>query len=147
MRRAAAAAALAVAVAIAGCGSSALSDKQLRADATRVCTITRARTNRIAVPSSPTGGERFLRDGTAALKPELTALRSLTPPSSIAGTYDSALSALAVQLETLAAAAASLRAGGDPLQTFPAVAHKLASLEVRANGAWTSLQIPACVER
>jgi hypothetical protein len=134
-------------MAIAGCGSSALSDKQLRADATRVCTITRTRTNRIAVPSSPAGGERFLRGGTAALKPQLRALRGLTPPSSVAGTYDSALSALALQLETLEAAAAKLHTGGDPLQIFPAVARKLAPLQVRANGAWTSLQIPACVER
>ncbi len=147
MRRAGAAAAVAVAMAIAGCGSSALSDKQLRVDATRVCTITRTRTNQIAVPGSPTGGERFLHGGTAALRPELRALRALAPPSSAAGTYDSALSALAVQLETLEAAAASLHNGADPLRVFPAVARKLAALEVRANGAWTSLQIPACVER
>jgi hypothetical protein len=134
-------------MAVAGCGSSALSDKQLRADATRVCTITRTRTNRIAVPSSPTGGERFLRGGAAALKPELRALRALTPPSAAAGTYAGALSALAVQLETLEAAAASLHNGGDPLQIFRALARKLAPLEVRANRAWTSLQIPACIER
>jgi hypothetical protein len=147
VRRAVAATAAAVVMAIAGCGSSALSDKQLRADATRVCTITRTRTNRIAVPSSPAGGERFLRGGTAALKPELRALRGLTPPTSVSGRYDGALSALAVQLETLEAASASLHKGGDPLQIFPLLARKLAPLEVRANGAWTSLQIPACIER
>ena len=142
-----AAAALVVAVSIAGCGSSALSDRQLRADATRVCKITRARLNRISFPSSPAGGESFLRRGTAALAPEVRALRKLAPPKQLQSTYDRALDALSAQLAEMDLADTRLRRGADPVEAFHTLAGRIGALEAEANAAWGSLQISACSER
>ena len=147
MRRAAAASAAALCLVLMGCGSSALSDRQLRADATRICTITRARTNRIAVPSSPAGGERFLRRGIAALRPEIAGLRVLSAPSALGNTYGRALDALTFELAEIEVAVARLHQGADPIQIFRILASRMAALETQANGAWTSLQIPACLQR
>jgi hypothetical protein len=142
-----AAAALVLAVSIAGCGSSTLSEKQLRSDATRVCSITRTGLNRIAVPSRPAAGEPFLRRGTEALRPELTALRKLAPPKQLEATYRRALDALTSEVAELGVADASLRRGADPVATFHTLAGRIQALEAEANTAWTSLQIPACTER
>lgn len=142
-----AAAALVVAVSITGCGSSTLSGKQLRSDATRVCSVTRTSLNRIAVPSSPTAGEPFLRHGAEALRPELTALRKLSPPKQLKPTYQRALDALTSEVAELGLADARLRDGADPVDTFHTLAGRIAALKAEANTAWTSLQIPACTER
>jgi hypothetical protein len=142
-----AAAAPIVAVLIAGCGSSVLSDRQLRSDATRVCAVTLARLNRISVPSSPTGGEPFLRRGTKALRPEITALRKLSPPEQLQSSYGRALGALRSQLAEMDRTDARLRRGADPVETFHTLAGRLAPLEAQANAAWSALQIPACAER
>jgi hypothetical protein len=142
-----AAAALIVAVLIAGCGSSVLSDRQLRSDATRVCAVTLTRLNRISVPSSPTGGEPFLRRGTRALRPEITALRKLSPPEQLQSSYNRALDALRSQLAEMDGTDARLRRGADPVEAFHTLAGGLAPLEAQANAAWSALQIPACAER
>lgn len=145
MRRSAAA--LAAALALAGCGSTVLSDPQLRADAGRICSVTRKQTDRIPVPSTPTGGEAFLQRGVAPLSAELAALGRLRPPKAAEAEYRAAVGAVAQQLQTLDRALASLRHGSDPRQIFPGIAGRLSPFEVRANGAWTRLQIPACIER
>jgi len=142
-----AAAALVVAVSIAGCGSSTLSGKQLRSDATGVCATTRTRLNRIDVPSSPSEGGPFLRRGTDALRQELTALRKLSPPEQLAATFQRGLDALSSELARLELAEARLRRGADPVQTFHTLAGQIGALEGQANAAFTSLQIPACTER
>jgi hypothetical protein len=141
------AAALAVALVLAACGSTALSDPQLRADASRICSFTRRRTDRIPVPSEAAGGASFLRRGVASLKPELAGLRGLRPPRAAAAEYRTAVDTVALELQTLERALASIRHGGDPLQIFPSISRQLEPLEARANGAWMTLQIPACVER
>jgi hypothetical protein len=51
------------------------------------------------------------------------------------------------QLAEIELAELRLRHGGDPVQIFHLLATRIAPLEIRANGAWTSLRIPACVER
>jgi len=142
-----AAAALIVAVLVAGCGRSVLSDRQLRSDATRVCTVTLTRLNRISVPSSPTGGEQFLRRGVRALRPEITALRRLSPPEQLQSSYDRALDALRSQLAEMDRTDASLRRGADPVETFHTLAGRLGPLEAEVNAAFSALQIPACGER
>jgi hypothetical protein len=124
-----------------------LSSPQLRADASRICTVTRRRTDRIPVPSKPAGGTSFLRRGVASLKPELAALRGLQPPKAAAAEYRSALDTVAQELQILERGLASVQHGGDPLQIFPSVSGQLKPLEVRANGVWMALQIGACVER
>jgi hypothetical protein len=147
VRRGAAASAAALSLALTACGSSSLSDRQLRADATRVCTVTRTRLNRIAVPSSPAAGVRFLRRGMAVLAPEIKGLRALSPPSALGSTYSRALDALTSELADIEVADTRLVHGGDPVQIFQTLASRTAPLEAQANGAWTQLQIPACVER
>jgi hypothetical protein len=142
-----AAAALVVAVSIAGCGSSTLSGKQLRSDATQVCSVTRTHLNRIAVPSSPTAGEPFLNRGIEALRPEIAALRKLSPPKQLGSTYGRALDALTSELAEMEVADVSLRHGADPVDTFRTLAGRIDALKAEANTAWTSLRIPACTER
>jgi hypothetical protein len=141
------AAALAITLVLAGCGSTVLSSPQLRSDATRICTVTRRRTDRIPVPSEPAGGTSFLHRGVASLKPELTALRGLQPPKAATAEYRMAVESIAQELQMLEAALANVQHGGDPLKIFPSISGRLEPLEVRANGVWTALQIPACVER
>jgi hypothetical protein len=147
VRRSAAALAAALVLAVTGCGSTVLSSPQLRADASRICTVTRRGTDRIPVPTKPAGGASFLRRGDTSLKAELTALRRLQPPKAAAAEYRAAIDAIARELQILQEALTNVQHGGDPLQIFRSVSGRLRPLEVRANGVWTALQIPACVER
>jgi len=80
-----AAAATVTIVALAGCGSSTLSARALRTQASRVCITAVRRSDRIALPRSNAGGTAFLARGIAVFGPELEALRKLAPPPSLEG--------------------------------------------------------------
>jgi hypothetical protein len=136
-----------VGLALCGCGSSSLSKTQLHDQATRICTTADRRTNRIPTPSSPAGGATFLAQGAAALTPELKGLEVLRPPRDVAHVYSTALRASSAELSALRATLAQLDRGGDPVSSIRALQHKLAPMEARANGAWQTLAISACVNR
>jgi hypothetical protein len=140
-------AALAALVTLGGCGGSSLSARDLRADATRACTVGQARTNRITAPASPAAGATFLRRGLAVLTPELDALRSLHPRGGLASNYNAAVDVFGGEVNAIRATLTRLGHGSDPLLGFPALARLLAPLETRENAAWQSLDIPACVQR
>jgi hypothetical protein len=66
---AAAAALLVLVLLVRGCGDDSLSADELRSQAGAICARANAVTDRIAVPNAQSGGERFLREGLAQLRP------------------------------------------------------------------------------
>jgi hypothetical protein len=137
--------ALIASLGLAGCGgSNTLSTVALRERATRTCNLARRRTNRIATPTLPAEGARFLSRGIAALAPELTVLDLLRPPTGMASDYQRALMASHGELQALRSALNGLRAGNDPVVAIKTLQQQLTPLEARANGAWSSLGLPAC---
>jgi hypothetical protein len=136
---------LAVALGLAGCGgASTLSTAQLHTRATLTCNLARRRTNRIATPTLPTQGARFLNRGIAVLAPELAALKLLRPPSDMANDYKLALAASQGELQALRSALSGLKAGNDPVVAIKTLQQQLSPLESRAHVAWSSLDLPAC---
>jgi len=134
-------------LALCGCGSSSLSSTQLRQDATRICATASRRTDRIATPTSPAQSGQFLAQGAAALEPQLKALTALRPPSDAARVYATALRADSAELSALRATARQLDVGDDPVSAISSLQRRLGPIESRANAAWHSLAIPACVNR
>jgi outer membrane murein-binding lipoprotein Lpp len=144
-RRVVAVAALVASVAVlAGCGSSSLSDGQLRARATRICAEARTATAKIATPSQPSEGAPFLNRGVAALAPELLALQRLRPPDGIAGSYHDALVALSDEITSLRSTVKGLRAGNDPIVAIKTLQSELAPVEKQASDAWAAVGVPSC---
>jgi hypothetical protein len=139
--------AVAASLLLAGCGSDRLSADQLRARATRVCVIAGQRTNRIATPSAPAGGARFLKAGIAILTPELAQLRALKPPSDLADVYATSISSFSRKLELLRSAAGQLDSGANPVSAMTELQQHLAPVELAEDGAWRALQVPACLNR
>jgi hypothetical protein len=136
---------LAAAVLLAsGCGSTELSDAQLRAHATRVCRNATIQTDRIPTPTSPAGGAAFLERGIAVLEPEYQRLRALRPPSDLAQVYAIPVSTFSRKLDAMKSAAHRLEHGGDPAITMKTLQRRLAPLESSEQGAWAALQVPAC---
>jgi hypothetical protein len=146
MTRAVVAAALA-ALSISACGSSSLSMKQLQADASRPCRIADRRLNRIATPAAPTGEAEFLKRGIAALAPELRSLRDLRPPHNLSEDFADALGASSQVLAALRESAHRLATGDDPVVSIKTLEVRLAPLEAKANSAWASLGVSACLSR
>jgi hypothetical protein len=135
------------ALVLSACGSSRLSADQLRARATRVCSIAGQRTNRIATPTAPAGGARFLKAGIAVLTPELAQLRALKPPSDLADVYATSISSFSRKLDLLRSAAHQLDSGANPVSAMTALQQRLAPVELAEDGAWRALQVPACLNR
>jgi hypothetical protein len=135
------------ALALGGCASTQSSTSQLRADATRVCTIATAQANRITPPSAPAGGAMFLRRGVRVLTPELAALRSLKVPRAASEAYGSALTAFSQELDGLKAGIRGLDRGADPVAAIKNVQRRLAPLESRQDAAWQALGLPGCMDR
>jgi len=138
-------AALLVAGLFSGCGAHSLSDRQLRTRATRICSLATQRTDRIATPTLPSEGARFLGRGIAALTPELTALRKLRAPGDMTDDYRNALAATAKQLAVLRSTLNGLRAGNDPVVAIKTLQQELAPAESQADSAWMALDLPACL--
>jgi hypothetical protein len=138
---------LALALATAGCGgSSSMSARQLRTDAGRVCTVATQRLNAIPTPQVPSDGSSFLRRGTAALKPEISALAALHPTGEMATHLRQAQMATEQELKVLQSTLKGLRAGNDPIVAFKTLQTQLAPLEKQAGAAWRALGVPACTD-
>jgi hypothetical protein len=133
------------AVALAGCGSSSLSSSELRAQATRVCSLANARTARIPTPAAPDGTVVFLKRGIAALRPELAGLRALHPPKDAAEVYSASLSAFAKKVTALKDTIHSIGGGEDPLLAMKALQAEVGPLESQEDGGWKALELSACL--
>lgn len=135
------------ALGLGACGSSSLSMAQLRSQASRPCRAASRQLSLIRTPTAPKGEAEFLKLGVAALAPELRALRRLRPPSDLDHDFASALGASARELAELRQSAHRLATGGDPVVSIKTLQVRLAPLETAANGAWATLEIPACLSR
>jgi hypothetical protein len=138
------AAALLAAALLAGCGSTALTDTQLRSRAGRICALATRRTNRIATPTTPSQEARFVSLGIAAMAPELTALRRLRAPGGMADDYRDAVAATSAELTALRSTLKGLKAGNDPVVAIKTLQQQLAPAEMKASIAWSALELPAC---
>ncbi len=137
--------ALAIALGLGGCGGSSLSASQLRTGAGRMCGLAQRQTARIPTPTVPSGESAYLRRGIAALGPELSGLRELTPPGDMAGRYREALDATAAEVRALRSTLKDLKAGNDPVVAIKTLQHKLTRPEGQAQRAWQSLAVPGCL--
>jgi hypothetical protein len=147
MSRTVAALAPLLAVLVAGCGSAELSDVQLRKRATELCSTANRQTNRIANPPAPAAASGFLDQGITVFRAELARLRKLRPPSDLASTYNTSVDALTGELSDLQFTARKLRAGQDPVVAIRQLERGLEPLEATENRAWSTLDVPACVDR
>lgn len=134
----------AVAMALSACGSSGLTDTQLRTRATRICAQASRRTARIPTPAEPTQGAVFISRGIAVLGPELTALQRLRPPSDMSGDYRDAMDATNAELRALHSTLTGLKAGNDPVVAIKTLQELLEPVEAKASLAWSTLELPAC---
>jgi hypothetical protein len=146
MRRVAAVLAPLLAVLIVGCGSTELSDVQLRKRAALVCSTANRQADRIATPPTPAAGIAFLDRGIAVFKPELARLRTLRPPSDLASDYRTSVGAFSQELGELELTVRKLRAGEDPVAAMRLLERWLEPLEATQNQAWNALQVPACAD-
>lgn len=127
---------------LAGCGGG-LSPAQVRNRATQTCDHAADRSAAIRLPEAPSGGQHFLAQGIAVLAPEIRTLRSLDDHGSI----DGAVSAMQAELVALRSSLKGLRAGNDPVVAVKTLQQELVGFEQRANTAWRTLRVPACVSR
>jgi hypothetical protein len=137
--------ALLAAVFLAGCGSKSLSSDQLHAQASQLCSLASARTDRIPTPGSPDGSGAFLEQGIAVLTPELTRLRALHPPDDVSSVYTATVGSFAQQLRYVKKAAHEIADGDDPVSIMKALQQKLRPLESQENGGWQALELAECV--
>ncbi len=147
MRRAGAVLAPLLAVLVAGCGSAELSDVQLRNRATRLCSIANRQADRIVTPATPSAAIAYLDRGIAVFRPELARLRKIRPPSDLATVYRTSVGAFSQQLSELELTVRKLHGGADPVSAMRTLERHLAPLEATEDRAWTSLDVPACVDR
>jgi hypothetical protein len=133
--------------ALSGCGSKPLTSSELQHQATRVCALASRQTDRISTPASPAGTDAFLKRGIAVMRPELTGLRRLRPPSDVADVYSTSLDAFATKLSDLEHTVRALTGGEEPMIAMKTLQQKLGPIESQENGAWQALEIPACLNR
>lgn len=130
-----------------GCGDKGLSAEQLRSQAGAICQRANERTDRVAVPNAPAGGERFLGEGLAIMRPALTRLQALRPKQELRDDYELAVAANARQLQLIEQAIASIRRGADPIDAYALLQRRLELVTGPANRAWERLGIDACLSR
>jgi hypothetical protein len=147
MRRAGAVLAPLLAVLVAGCGSAELSDVQLRNRATRLCSTANRQADRIVTPATPSAAVAYLDRGIAVFRPELARLRTLRPPSDLATVYRTSVGAFSQELSALELTVRKLHGGADPVSAMRTLERHLAPLEATEDTAWTSLHVPACIDR
>jgi hypothetical protein len=137
--------ALVLALAAAGCGGSGnTSAGQLRDAAGHACAAATQRLNAIPTPQVPSQGASFLRQGIAALQPELSTFSALHPGSDQRAQFRAARGATEDELKVLQSSLKGVKAGNDPIVVIKTLQAQLAPLEKRAKAAWQALGIPAC---
>ena len=137
--------ALVLALAATGCGgSSSMSARALRTDASRVCATATQQLNAIPTPQVPSQGASFLRRGIAALRLELAGLSSLRPRGELGVHFGQARDATEQELQVLRSSLKGLQAGNDPIVAFKTLQTQLAPLETQAGAAWRAVGAPVC---
>lgn len=145
--RTSAAAALACsALLLGGCGSSSLSDTQLRHKAGQICVTAQRSSGSIAAPTDPAKGAQFLQHGIAALAPPVTALHKLKPSSDLQDGYAAALGSTDHELALLRSALRGLQDGNDPVVAVKTLQDELGPAEDAAGRAWHELDVPVCAQ-
>jgi hypothetical protein len=145
--RTSAAAALACgALLLGGCGSSSLSNTQLRRTAGRICETAQRSSESIATPTDPAKGQPFLQRGIAALQPPVTALHRLNASSDLQDVYATALRTTDHELALLRSALRGLKAGNDPVVAMKTLQDELGPAEDAAGRAWHAVGVPACMK-
>jgi hypothetical protein len=139
--------ACALAATLSACGADSLTAQQLRARASAICTRTAAATDRIAVPSTPDQGERFLSDGIARLRPAAAQLRALKAPTALRRRYDRAAQLAGEEVALIALHARAIAGGEDAIGAFRRLDAALEPLVREENAYWRGLRLPACVRR
>ena len=129
-----------------GCGSSSLSNTQLRRKAGRICATAQRSSASIAAPTDPAKGQPFLQRGIAALAPQVTALHRLKPSDELQDSYAAALRATDRELALVRSALRGLKAGNDPIVAIKTLQDKLGPAEDAAGRAWHEVDVPACVK-
>jgi hypothetical protein len=127
-----------------GCGSSSLSDKQLRRRAGRICVAAQHASASIGAPTDPADGQLFLQRGVAALAPAVTALDGLRPSNDLQQDYTAAMRATDRELALLRRALRGLQAGNDPVVAVKTLEDELEPAEDAAAHAWREAEVPAC---
>jgi hypothetical protein len=127
-----------------GCGSSSLSNAQLRRKAGRICLTAQRASASITAPTDPAKGQLFLQRGIAALAPQVTALHSLRPSSDLQEQYMTAMRATDRELALLRRALHGLQAGNDPVVAIKTLQDELGPAEDTAARAWHEVEVPAC---
>lgn len=144
---AAAAALLVLVLLVRGCGDDSLSADELRSQAGAICARANAVTDRIAVPNAQSGGERFLREGLAQLRPASVRLAALKPPEELRDRYERAVGQLRAEVALIAGTARAIAGGADVIDAFAGLQARLAPVVDAGNALWRTLDIPACVQR
>ena len=134
-------------LALMGCGSSALSPAELRTQANLICSRANRQIGKIATPANESAGKVFLKQGVAALDPQLNDLKALKPPVDETVVYDAAIKATSGELSALHAAVSKLDQGADPVRTFRDLQNQLGPLETDADNAWRALDVTSCLSR
>jgi hypothetical protein len=139
--------ALALALALGACGDDSLTAQQLHDQAGAICTRAAAATDRVAVPSTPDQGGRFLQDGLAHLRPALAQLRALKAPQDVRRRYDRAVELAAQEVALIARHERGIAGGDDVIDSYRRLDRSLEPLMRTENAYWRGLGIPACVRR
>ncbi|MBB4663178.1 hypothetical protein [Conexibacter arvalis] len=130
-----------------GCGDGSLSADELRSQAGEICASANAVTDRVAVPNAPSGGERFLREGLAQLRPASARLAALKAPEQLRDRYERAVALTRQEVRLIDDTTRAIAGGEDVIDAFAALQAQLAPVLNEANAAWRTLEIPACVRR
>jgi hypothetical protein len=147
LRRALPVPVLLLALALGACGDGSLGASELRTQASAICTKTAAATDRVAVPSTPAQGGRFLQQGIAHLRPAVAQLRELKAPEQLRRSYDRAVELAGRELALIVRDERAIAGGDDVIDTFRRLEAALEPLTMQENAYWRALQIPACVRR
>lgn len=147
LRRALPVLSLLLALALAACGDDSLSASELHTQASAICTRAATATDRIAVPSTPAQGGRFLQQGVAHLRPAVAQLRALKAPEELRQRYDRAVQLSGQELALIVRHERAIADGDDVIDTFRQLDVALVRLTMEENAYWRGLGIPACVRR
>jgi len=140
-------AAAALALPLAACGDDSLTAAQLRTQASAICARTAAATDRVAVPSTPEQGSRFLTQGLAQLRPAVVRLRALKAPDELRERYERAVQLADQEAALIARHARAIAHGDDVIGTYRRLETTLEPLVQQENAYWRGLAIDACVRR
>jgi hypothetical protein len=138
---------LLLALALSACGDDSLTAEQLRDQASAICARTAAATDRIAVPSTPSQGGRFLQQGLTHLRPAVAQLRALKAPEELRERYDRAVQLAGQEVTLIARHERAIVRGDDVIDAYRQLDGALQPLTMQENAYWRGLEVPACVRR